>query len=167
MSEAKLQKWVFDYIKYLGPDVAWAYHPVDAVMIGLPDIIGCILGQFFAIELKSDVGAPTAIQMHTLSAIRAVGGKTLLTASLNDAKQFIREIFHERRLGRKLTTSGSDKPAVQAPRRIVRPVPKPTPTDSIRARRRANLDDAGGTKSTRGRKHKVGTDARRRAVSRG
>lgn len=41
---------------------------------GVPDIVGCLHGQFFAIEVKAEGKKPTALQEHEMKQIRAVGG---------------------------------------------------------------------------------------------
>lgn len=51
------------------------WHKVEAGAVGgIPDIIGCINGKFVALELKTDVGRATELQMWTLENIRAAGG---------------------------------------------------------------------------------------------
>ena len=41
---------------------------------GVPDIVGCINGQFFGIECKAGANKPTALQLKELDKIKAVGG---------------------------------------------------------------------------------------------
>ena len=41
---------------------------------GIPDILGCINGKFFALELKSDNGNPSTLQMYVLAKIQKCGG---------------------------------------------------------------------------------------------
>lgn len=41
---------------------------------GIPDILACINGQFYGIELKTDNGRPTLLQIVNLRNIRAAGG---------------------------------------------------------------------------------------------
>ena len=43
---------------------------------GVPDIVGCYRGRFFAIECKAGSNKPTALQMKNLSAIASSGGYT-------------------------------------------------------------------------------------------
>ncbi len=44
---------------------------------GTPDILGCIKGQFVALEIKSVDGRLTVLQRHKLTAIRNAGGIAL------------------------------------------------------------------------------------------
>jgi len=41
---------------------------------GVPDIVGCLNGVFFAIECKANGGKPTALQLREIDRINAVGG---------------------------------------------------------------------------------------------
>lgn len=58
--EGKLKKEVKAYLKKKG---AWFYMPVQNGMgeVGIPDIVGCYRGLFFAIETK----APTKVRVRT------------------------------------------------------------------------------------------------------
>jgi Holliday junction resolvase len=45
---------------------------------GVPDIIGCLGGRFFAIECKAGKNKPTALQEREMQRIRDAGGHTLV-----------------------------------------------------------------------------------------
>ena len=45
---------------------------------GIPDILACVNGFFYAIEVKAPNGKPTVIQLVTLRKIRQAGGVGLL-----------------------------------------------------------------------------------------
>jgi hypothetical protein len=59
-------------------DAAGAYHFMPAThgfgASGIPDIIGCYYGAFFAIECKAGTGRTTALQDRNLNMISKVGG---------------------------------------------------------------------------------------------
>jgi Holliday junction resolvase len=59
-------------------DTAGAYHFMPAThgfgVSGIPDIIGCYHGAFFAIECKAGTGRTTALQERNLNMISKVGG---------------------------------------------------------------------------------------------
>ena len=42
--------------------------------VGIPDILACINGHFVGIEVKSDKGSPSELQLHNVRAIRRAGG---------------------------------------------------------------------------------------------
>lgn len=41
---------------------------------GIPDILACVNGEFLGIEVKSDSGHPTDLQLHHVEKIRKAGG---------------------------------------------------------------------------------------------
>ena len=55
---------------------------------GIPDIVGCHDGHFYAFEVKRPlVGELSAIQRHTLTAINAAGGSAYVVTSVEDVRQ--------------------------------------------------------------------------------
>lgn len=50
---------------------------------GVPDIVGCINGKFFAVECKAGNNKPTALQEREMNAIRAAGGVALVINETN------------------------------------------------------------------------------------
>jgi hypothetical protein len=52
---------------------------------GIPDIVGCLDGRFFAIEVKVPGNRPTRLQELTLSRIAAAGGLAGVATSVEDA----------------------------------------------------------------------------------
>jgi Holliday junction resolvase len=45
---------------------------------GIPDIIACVAGSFYAIECKAGTGAPTALQHRELKKITDAGGQAVV-----------------------------------------------------------------------------------------
>lgn len=52
----------------------WFYKTSEIARRGIPDIIGCIRGKFFALEIKTELGKLDLLQDHTLILIKASGG---------------------------------------------------------------------------------------------
>ena len=50
---------------------------------GIPDIVGCIKGRFFAIECKAGSNTTTALQDKEIEKIRDVGGVALVINETN------------------------------------------------------------------------------------
>ena len=50
---------------------------------GVPDIVGCCCGVFFAIECKAGKGTTTALQDKELTAINAAGGISMIVREDN------------------------------------------------------------------------------------
>ena len=71
--EVKVKKKVVDQLKKLG---AYYFYPVTGGYggSGVPDIVGCYKGKFFAIECKAGKNKPTPLQQKNIDAIAAQGG---------------------------------------------------------------------------------------------
>ena len=70
---------VIKYLKTL--DGCWFYKVFGGGMFqraGIPDIIGCYNGRFFALELKADNGKPSELQLYNLDKINKAGGYGVL-----------------------------------------------------------------------------------------
>ena len=65
-----------DIKKYLKSINAWHFSPYMAGFgkSGVPDIICCIRGMFFGIEVKREGKAPTPIQLLRMAELEAAGG---------------------------------------------------------------------------------------------
>ena len=55
---------------------AWFFKVQQVALGGIPDIIGCWNGKFFAWELKSKCGKPSKLQLYILEKIKDAGGHT-------------------------------------------------------------------------------------------
>ena len=70
----KVEKWIennkFWFVKY------WAGSKYTKN--GIPDILACIHGRFYGLELKSDNGRPELLQLVNLRKIRSAGGIGIL-----------------------------------------------------------------------------------------
>ena len=71
--EAKVKKVVVRQLKALG---AYYFSPVTGGFgrSGVPDIVGCFRGHFFAIECKAGGNKPTLLQQKNIDEIAACGG---------------------------------------------------------------------------------------------
>jgi Holliday junction resolvase len=80
--EAKVKKRVVEQLKLLG---AYHFYPVTGGYggSGVPDIVGCYNGRFFAIECKAGTNKPTALQEKNINAIRASNGAVIIVNELN------------------------------------------------------------------------------------
>ena len=64
---------------------------------GVPDIIGCYRGYFFAVECKAGKGKTTALQDAEIEKIRRAGGKAFV---INESNIDMLEIYLEETHGR-------------------------------------------------------------------
>jgi len=53
---------------------------------GLPDLIVCYRGRFFALEVKSPAGRTTKLQQHTIREIVRAGGVAAIVRSVEEAR---------------------------------------------------------------------------------
>ena len=76
--EKTLDKKVMDFIRSQGGWCVkyWAGSPFTKS--GIPDILACINGQFYAIEDKAENGKPTLLQLVTLKKMRCAGAVAIL-----------------------------------------------------------------------------------------
>lgn len=92
MSEKALERRVKEYLNEV-PD-CWhvkihGHHMQDS---GLPDIIGCCDGNFFAIELKTLDGEVSKLQEIILKKINRTGGTAIVARSLETVQQMIADL---------------------------------------------------------------------------
>jgi Holliday junction resolvase len=80
--EAKVKKKVVAVLKELR---AYYFYPVTGGYggSGVPDIVGCYNGKFFAIECKAGKGKTTALQVKNIAQIIATGGKAIVVNEEN------------------------------------------------------------------------------------
>ncbi len=76
------------------PDT-WCYKNVAVSVSGIPDIIGCHRGRFFAWELKIGSNKPTKLQAHILDEIENAGGLALVVypETLEEAFNDLRGLY--------------------------------------------------------------------------
>jgi Holliday junction resolvase len=76
--------------KYLGSIGAWHFSPYMAGFgkSGVPDIVCCYKGQFWAIEVKREGKPPTELQKRRMQEIERAGGVALW----GTAEKVIREL---------------------------------------------------------------------------
>lgn len=89
MKESDIVKSIMKYLKTVPRCFAWKEHGGMYGTAGIPDIIACIDGRFFAFEVKTEVGKPTKLQEATIRKIRAAGGTALVVRSVEEVKSSI------------------------------------------------------------------------------
>ena len=84
--EAKARDWVKKRIKDRYGKDCWCLttHQGPYGQKGVPDLIYCIHGLFVAIEMKSEVGEATAIQMVELRKIQKANGISCIIHGKDD-----------------------------------------------------------------------------------
>lgn len=79
--EAKLKERVMSALHAL-PNT-WCVKIQQVAIRGTPDILACIRGRFFGIELKSDEGELSTLQEYNLQQIAEAGGVGLVILPAN------------------------------------------------------------------------------------
>jgi len=73
--EKRVKDKVVKQLKVLGSDVYYFFPATGGYgRNGVPDIVGCYIGTFFAIECKAGKNTTTALQQKELTAISMAGG---------------------------------------------------------------------------------------------
>lgn len=90
----KLREEITDYLTSIG---AWWYatNSQGYGRKGIPDVVGCYRGRFFAIEVKVAPDTPSPWQKRELAAITLSKGATLVAYSLAE----VMHIFSQYPLG--------------------------------------------------------------------
>lgn len=94
--EAKVKSNVTGILKSHG---AYFFYPFSGGfgVSGVPDIVGCVNGRFFAIECKAGKGKPTALQLHHINNIELVGGHAIVVneENINDVELLMQHLKGE------------------------------------------------------------------------
>lgn len=87
--EGKVKKEIKDFLDTV-PEL-WYFMPVSLGMgrHGIPDIIGCYKGHFFAVECKAPGKSATALQLRELQAIDVAHGVGIVTDSVSTVQALI------------------------------------------------------------------------------
>lgn len=89
MKEADIVRAILKYLKTVPNCFAWKEHGGMYGTAGIPDIIACIGGQFYAFEVKTDAGKTTALQDATIRKIKAAGGTATVIRSVDEVIQIL------------------------------------------------------------------------------
>lgn len=81
MKESDLQRKIIKAIEKKG---GYVFKVITANRAGIPDVIACIDGLFYAIEVKMPKGRVSAIQDYNLDKITQAGGKAIVARSVED-----------------------------------------------------------------------------------
>ena len=87
MRENKIQASIVRFLKK--QEGCWVYPTCDRFTVGVPDVIGCLKGRFFALEVKQPTGRLSKIQAYQSDRIRSAGGIADRVDSLKEAKELL------------------------------------------------------------------------------
>jgi len=91
MTEQNIQRKI---IKWLESEGYYVVKVVNATKAGVPDLLACINGKFIGIEVKTPKTKTNVspLQAFNLTKIVVCGGHSLVAWSLEQVKEFIKEI---------------------------------------------------------------------------
>lgn len=92
--ESEIVKAIMKYLKALPGCFCWKEHGGMYGTAGIPDIIACIGGRFFAFEVKTRAGKPTKLQEATIRKILASGGTAVIVRSVDEVRSAICSTLH-------------------------------------------------------------------------
>lgn len=84
--ESNLKKGILKYLNSLPGCFAWKAHGDEYGRAGIPDIIACYHGRFFAFEVKRPGNEPTRLQQATMGKIREAGGRVFVVNGVRDVR---------------------------------------------------------------------------------
>ena len=89
VKESVIVRSILNHLKSMPDCFAWKEHGGMYGTAGIPDIICCIGGRFFAFEVKNEKGTVTKLQEATIDKIKAAGGNAAVVRSVEDVKQVV------------------------------------------------------------------------------
>lgn len=89
MSEKEIVSKILRYLKTVPKCFAWKEHGGIYGTAGIPDIVACIDGKFYAFEVKTPVGKTTKLQEATIRKILACGGAVAVVRSVDEVRAVI------------------------------------------------------------------------------
>ena len=86
MLEKDIVAAIMRWLKTVPRCFAWKEHIGMYGTAGVPDVICCLDGRFFAFEVKTPEGRLTKLQEHTIQRIKDAGGHAFVVRSVDDVK---------------------------------------------------------------------------------
>lgn len=90
--EARIGKRIADHVKSVGGFV-FKVHGGPSMMAGLPDLVCCIQGLFFGIEVKQPGKNAEPRQVYVHGLIRKAGGTVIVAHNVEEAAAGIEALF--------------------------------------------------------------------------
>ena len=89
MLEKDIVKAILKYLKTVPNCFSWKEHGGMYGTAGIPDIICCYCGRFFAFEVKTETGKLTKLQEATIRKIKEAQGQAFKVTSVEEVKQIL------------------------------------------------------------------------------
>lgn len=92
MKEKDITNQILKFLKSLPECVAFKEHGGIYGTSGVPDVICCYKGKFFAFEVKTETGKLSKLQEYWIQKINDAKGKAYKVTSLHEVKNIIAEL---------------------------------------------------------------------------
>ena len=89
MLEKDVVAKIRNYLKTVPECFFWKEHGGQYGTAGIPDVIACIRGRFFAFEVKTDKGKPSVLQEAMIRKILKAGGTAAVVRSVDEVRALI------------------------------------------------------------------------------
>ena len=89
MKEKDIVSSILKFLKSFPNCFTWKEHGGMYGTAGIPDIIACINGKFYAFEVKTAIGKTTALQDATIRKIISCGGHAYVVRSVDEVKTIL------------------------------------------------------------------------------
>ena len=89
MLEKDIVNAIMKYLRSLPSCFCWKEHGGMYGTAGIPDIIACVDGRFYAFEVKTATGTATPLQNATLRKITAAGGVAAIVRSVDEVRTLL------------------------------------------------------------------------------
>ena len=89
--ESDIVAAILRYLKTVPGCFAWKTHGGMYGTAGIPDIIACVEGRFFAFEVKTAIGKVTLLQAATIQKILTAGGMAAVVRSVDEVRAILRQ----------------------------------------------------------------------------
>ena len=92
MTEKDIVAKILRYLKTIPNCFAWKEHGGMYGTAGIPDIIACVDGRFYAFEVKTPSGKLTKLQEISIQRIQKAKGKAFKVTSIEEVKQILERL---------------------------------------------------------------------------
>ena len=89
MLERDIVEKIKKYLKTVPNCFFWKEHGGQYGTAGIPDLIACIAGRFYAFEVKTPSGKVTKLQEATIRKINKAGGTAAVVRSVEEVKKIL------------------------------------------------------------------------------
>lgn len=94
MAEREIHRAIAAYLRSGGAYVVKTAPPMEN---GTPDLLACLNGRFFGIEVKQPGKSPSKIQQHRMRQIQQAGGFAFTATSVDDVREQFEKINRQLR----------------------------------------------------------------------